>query len=174
MTCVSWNDATAYATWLSSKTGKNYTLPTEAEWEYAARAGVKTAYGSGNRATGVCSIANVADQTTSPSGSKWSDRIGCVDKRWFSAPVSSYKPNSAGLYDMQGNVWEWVADTWSANLNDAPRNGLAYTSGSANERVLRGGGWDGDEKRVRLSSRSKGGNTSRASMTGFRLVLRDS
>ncbi len=170
VSCVSWNDAIAYARWLATVSGKSYRLPTEAEWEFAARAGSTTRYHHGNSTDKLCSYANGADKTTSPKGSKWSDKMSCSDRYWFSAPVATYKANSLGLHDMQGNVWEWVEDTWATSYRQTPINGTAYLNGKSDQRVLRGGAWDGAEKMLRLSSRSKGSISSRAAMTGFRLV----
>ncbi|MFK7861765.1 MAG: SUMF1/EgtB/PvdO family nonheme iron enzyme [Granulosicoccus sp.] len=173
VTCVSWNDANNYAQWLAIRTGRPYALPSESEWEFAARAVSQGKFGEASSARGLCAIANVADNTQSPSGSKWGRRINCTDYHWYSAPVASYQANGFGLYDMQGNVWEWVADAWSDNLSDIPGNGNPNISASDNDaRVLRGGGWDSDDKRTRMSSRSRGNSASRASMTGFRVVIR--
>ncbi|MFK7853997.1 MAG: formylglycine-generating enzyme family protein [Granulosicoccus sp.] len=172
VTCVSWNDSVAYAKWLSNKSGRHFTLPTEAQWEYAARAGSDARYVASNNANSLCAHANVADRSLSPTGSKWSDRVACNDNYWFSAPVSSFKPNKLGLHDMQGNVWEWVDDVWASSFKNTPRNGMANTQGKSSDRVLRGGAWDGDEKRLRISNRSKASTSNRAAMTGFRLVAR--
>ena len=171
VTCISWNDASNYANWLAAETGRNYALPSEAQWEMAARAGSSGSWGSASSSGGICAYANVADKSQSSTGSKWNNRVNCTDYHWFSAPVSSYKANEFGLFDMQGNAWEWVADTWADSFEGAPGNGAAYNPGNGNERVLRGGGWDSDAKRARLSSRSKASATGRAAMTGFRLVL---
>ena len=171
VTCISWNDASSYAKWLADETGRAYALPSESQWELAARGGSSGPWGSSASSTGVCVYANVADKSQSLSGSKWNNRINCTDDHWFSAPVASYKPNDFGLFDMQGNTWEWVADTWADSFSYTPVNGDAYIEGSRAERVLRGGGWDSDAKRARLSSRSKAVSSGRAAMTGFRLVL---
>lgn len=174
VTCVSWNDANSYVQWLAKRTGRAYALPSESEWELAARAGTEGKYGSANKPTGLCAIANVADNTQSPSGSKWASRINCTDYHWFSSPVASFPANGFGLFDMQGNAWEWVADTWTDNLSTTPGNGNPYigTSSGNNDRVLRGGGWNSDATHARLSSRSKGQASGRASMTGFRVVIK--
>ena len=171
VTCISWNDATNYANWLAEETGRAYALPSESQWELAARGGSRGPWGPSSSSTGVCAYANVADKSQSTTGSKWNNRINCSDNYWFSAPVASYKPNGFGLFDMQGNTWEWVADTWADSFSGTPVNGDAYVKGSGDERVLRGGGWDSDAKRARLSSRSKAIASGRAAMTGFRLVL---
>ena len=169
-TCVSWNDASAYAKWLGSVTGKHYRLPTEAEWEYAARAGHASRYDFGDDAKKLCRYANGADKTPSPNGSNWSGRLKCTDEHWFSAPVATFQANALGLHDMQGNVWEWVEDTWSPGYQNTPTDGRAHLTGQAEQRVLRGGAWDGGEKMLRVTNRSKGKAGSRAAMTGFRLV----
>ena len=124
---VSWEDAQAYAAWLSDETGEDYRLPSESEWEYAARAGSATRYSWGrdigrNRAN------------CNGCGSRW-DSDG-------TSPVGSFAANGWGLYDMHGNVWEWVEDCWHENYAGAPRDGSAWTSGgSCGRRVLRGGSW---------------------------------
>ena len=171
VSCVSWNDAMAYARWLGDTEGRQFALPTEAQWEYAARAGENEhAYVNGSDPQGLCSHANIADTSLSPSGSKWSARIACNDRYWFSAPVSSYKPNAHGLYDMQGNVWEWVLDHWADGFDNTPQDGKANLAGATRERVLRGGAWESDASRSRLSSRNRAKRYSRTAMTGFRLV----
>ncbi len=172
VTCVSWSDAVAYADWLSEKTNKRFSLPTEAQWEFAARAGSTDRYLTSNKSSSLCNHANVADRSPSPSGSKWTKRVACTDNYWFSAPVSSFEPNGAGLYDMQGNVWEWVDDVWASSFKNTPSNGQANKDGDSKSRVLRGGAWDGDANLVRISNRSKATINNRAAMTGFRLVVR--
>ena len=96
--------------------------------------------------------------------------MSCSDSHWFSAPVASYEANAFGLHDMHGNLWEWVADTWSKNHENANANGAANLTGNKNQRVLRGGGWDGDGRQQRLSARRLGQVESRTSMIGFRVV----
>ena len=124
---VSQEDAKAHAAWLSTQTGKTYRLPSEAEWEYAARSGTETAYSWGDE-IGV-NRANGRD-----SGSKWSNRQ--------TSPVGSFDPNGFGLYDMHGNVCEWVEDCWHDNYEGAPSDGSAWTSGGDGYgAVVRGGSW---------------------------------
>jgi len=170
VTCVSWNDAVAYANWLTSATGDTYRLPTEAEWEFAARAGASTRFQLGNDPDALCKTGNGADKTTSPNGSKWASRASCTDNHWFSSPVGTFAANGLDLHDMQGNVWEWIEDTWTENHKTAQTNGDANLSGDLNKRVLRGGGWDGGTRQQRLSARRLGQKVSRTSMIGFRLV----
>ena len=124
---VSWEDAAAYADWLSEETGEAYRLPSEAEWEYAARAGTTTSYGWGPF-----------------MGRNQANCDGC-GSRWDAtrtAPVGSFAGNPWGLHDMHGNVWEWVADCWHADYAGAPSDGSAWThGGNCNTRVVRGGSW---------------------------------
>ena len=122
---VSWNDAKAYVAWLSEQTGSRYRLRSEAEWEYAARAGSTTDYHWGDDVGN--NQANCAG-----CGSRWDDEQ--------TAPVGSFDPNGWGLFDMHGNVWEWVEDCWHDNYVDAPANGTAWTrGGDCSRRVYRGG-----------------------------------
>jgi len=126
VTEVSWDDAQAYVAWLSKKTQHQYRLPSEAEWEYAARADTTTArywgdeIGKGHANCDGC-------------GSQWDGEQP--------APVGSFAPNPFGLYDMLGNVWQWTADCWNGNYAGAPRDGSAWTTGECGRRVVRGGSW---------------------------------
>ncbi len=118
---VSWSDAKQFAEWLSRKTGKRYRLLTEAEWEYAARAGTATAFSTGAAiATSQANFDNSRKQTV---------------------PAGSYGPNAFGLYDVHGNVWEWTEDCWNASYAGAPSDGSARLSGDCSLRVSRGGSW---------------------------------
>ena len=123
---VSWEDAQAYVSWLSEQTGAPYRLPSEAEWEYSARAGSRTKYSWGN------DIGRNRANCYS-CGSRWDgDRT---------APVGSFSANAFGLYDMHGNVWEWVEDCSNDSYVGAPSNGSAWRRGECSGRVLRGGSW---------------------------------
>jgi formylglycine-generating enzyme required for sulfatase activity len=120
--CINWNDAKAYTQWLSQKTGKNYRLPSEAEWEYAARAGTTTARFWGDNPDQACGYANLADETAKaqiPGASSWSVH-NCTDGYAYTAAAASFKPNAFGLYDMIGNAWQWTEDCWHDNYNGAP------------------------------------------------------
>lgn len=172
VTCVSWIDANNYVSWLAQHSGRDYALPTEAEWEMAARANTSAPYGTASSSNDLCTFANVADQSESPTGVKWTSRVSCNDNAWFTAPVASYEANPFGLFDMQGNTWEWVADKWSDPFSDKPDEPSASTQDENVHRVLRGGGWNSNAKQARLSMRSKSSASNRASMTGFRVVLR--
>ena len=124
---VSWDDAKQYVGWLSQLTGKEYRLLTEAEWEYAARAGANTRYSWGDDP-------GIGNANCDGCGSQWDLQQ--------TAPVGSFKPNGFGLYDMHGNVWEWVEDSWHENYDGAPADGSAWLrGGDTSYRVVRGGSW---------------------------------
>ena len=136
---VSWQQANEYVRWLAAQTGKAYRLPSEAEWEYAARAGTETAYWWGDEIG--TNRANCAG-----SGSQWSGKQ--------TAPVGAFPPNPWGLHDTAGNVWEWVQDPWHGNYAGAPTDGSVWAQGGKGEyRVLRGGSWVGLQDFARASSR---------------------
>lgn len=141
--CVNWDDAKAYVLWLSAKTGKPYRLLSEAEWEYAARAGTSAARWWGESINSGCSYANGADLTAKaqvPGVGEW-PVAQCTDGHGYTAPVGSFLANAFGLYDTLGNAWEWVEDCWNGGYNGAPQDGAAWISGECGQRVLRGGSW---------------------------------
>jgi formylglycine-generating enzyme required for sulfatase activity len=155
--CIGWDDAKAYATWLSRKTGKTYRLLTEAEWEYAARAGTTTRFYFGDNESAVCGYGNGADQSvkrTVPGASGW-QVAPCNDGFAYTAPVGSFAPNGFGLYDMHGNVWEWIEDCGNGNYIGAPADGSAWMSGDCGSRILRGGAWPMNPSLLRLAYRYK-------------------
>ena len=140
--CISHDDATAYAEWLASRTGKRYRLPSEAEWEYAARAGTSTAWYWGDVAETGCehgNLVNTALVTALGSPPYWKRKLVCVDDHAFSLPVASFPANAFGLYDMAGNAFEWVADCASPNHEGSPVDGSARRSGNCAQRFLKGG-----------------------------------
>jgi formylglycine-generating enzyme required for sulfatase activity len=141
--CVSWDDAKAYVAWLSGKTGRAYRLPTEAEWEYAARAGTTTRYHFGNDEKDLCRYGNGADRTARNdiAGAKSWTVLPCSDGHAYTAPVGSFPANGFGLHDVHGNVWEWTEDCWHDNYTGAPPDGSAWTTGDCKIHVLRGGSW---------------------------------
>jgi formylglycine-generating enzyme required for sulfatase activity len=145
--CVSWNDAKAFADWLSAKTRQTYRLLSEAEWEYAARAGTRTRWSFGDDEAMLCNNANVLDATAKAqlkdAGKDWVF-AACDDHHSYTAPGKTYQPNAWGLYDMHGNAWEWVADCWHDNYANAPSDGSIWNTGCGKDdrRVLRGGGWN--------------------------------
>jgi formylglycine-generating enzyme len=166
---VSWNDAKAFAKWLSQQSGQTFSLPTEAQWEYAARAGTKTERFWGNDPDDACKYANVRDQTIK---NKWnlSDIHNCNDSYAVTAPVGSFKANNFGLYDMLGNVWEWCEDVYDSDAyKKHERNNPLITSGGV-ERVLRGGGWIDDGRYCRSACRLWAPPADRYQSIGFRLA----
>lgn len=157
--CVNWNDAQAYAAWLSRETGEQYHLPSESEWEYAARAGTATARYWGEGESGQCRHANGADASVKERYSAWSWPVAsCRDGHVHTAPVGSLAANGWGLHDMLGNVWEWTADCWNGSYGGAPSDGSAWEYGECDRRVLRGGSWSDGPSGLRAADR--GGITS--------------
>jgi formylglycine-generating enzyme required for sulfatase activity len=153
---VSWRDAKQYVGWLSQLTGKEYRLLTEAEWEYAARAGTSTPYSWGKDPTS-------GDANCDGCGSPWD--------RKQTAPVGSFKPNAFGLFDVHGNVWEWVEDSWHDRYDDAPRDGSAWLeSADPSLRVARGGSWRNEREFVRAAVRVKRNINVRFDTLGFRVA----
>ncbi len=150
---VSWHDAKEYAEWLSRKTGKTYRLLSEAEWEYAARAGTTTRYAFGD--TIIKSQAQFSEGTFGSAGR--------------TVEVGSFLANRFGLHDMHGNVWEWVEDNWHPDYKGAPIDGSVWPGGDASLRVLRGGSWYYNQVSLRSATRSGVLATGRLSHIGFRL-----
>jgi serine/threonine-protein kinase PpkA len=167
---LSWDDANAYAQWLSAQTGKRYRLPSEAEWEYAARAGTETARYWGNDADAACQYANVKNSADSQVKRFVADHHNCTDGYAQTAPVGRFAANAFGLKDMLGNVWEWTADCWHGNYSAAPQNTAAWQSGDCARRVLRGGSWRSGPPGVRSAVRLGDTTGHRASNLGFRLA----
>src|SRR3984893_11529107 len=169
--CVNWDDAQAYVAWLSAKTGHVYRLPTEAEREYAARAGTTTArYGSDNPAE-FCRYSNVGDLDYSEQHPGDSEvNRACRDGYAFTSPVGSFPPNQFGLYDMLGNVMDWTEDCWNANYSGAPTDGTAWQFGDCGRRVVRGGSWDASLSVVRSASRRGIPTFIRNTTFGFRVA----
>jgi len=151
---VSWYDAKAYVKWLSEQTGKEYRLPTEAQWEYACRAGTTTKYWWGNEI-------GKNNANCDGCGSQWDNKQ--------TAPVGSFKPNPFGLYDVSGNVWEWLEDKWQTNYDGAPSDGSARMSGDSNLHLLRGGSWDYHDNSLLCAERPWSGSTDGSYGRGLRL-----
>jgi formylglycine-generating enzyme required for sulfatase activity len=169
--CVSWDDAQAYVAWLNAKTGHVYRLPTEAEWEYAARAGTTTArYGSDNPME-LCRYTNVGDLDYGElhPGDSGVNRA-CRDGYAFTSPAGRFPPNQFGLYDMLGNVMDWTEDCWNANYSGAPADGTAWLSGNCGLRIVRGGSWDMDLSGVRSANRRGPPTSTRNTSLGFRVA----
>jgi formylglycine-generating enzyme len=139
--CIRWTDAKAYAAWLSRKTGKAYRLPSEAEWEYAARAGSQAPRPWGDAAGDACQHANAGDASVIAAFPGTKGMHACSDGFLHTAPVGSFKPSRFGLHDMIGNASEWVEDCWADTLAGMPTNGAPRLSGDCQKRVERGGSW---------------------------------
>ena len=178
---VTWQDAVDYAAWLSGKTGKHFRLPTEAEWEYAARAGTITRryWGDDAEHQQACDYANGLGRmnkavliTQHYYGISW-DAHGCDDPFTYSAPVGRFKPNPWGLQDMLGNVLEWVADCYHESYANAPTDGSAWIAGAdcvSGRRVIRGGSWYNIPAGLRSADRNGGTRDSGGNSLGFRLA----
>lgn len=146
---VNWHDAQAFARWLSEASGKRYRLLSEAEWEYAARAGTTTPYSSGQSIDGT---------------------QACFAHAGGALPVGSFPANAFGLCDMHGNVWEWTQDCWNPAYEGAPDDGSAWLSGDCGQRVARGGSWSGEVSYVRSAFRFNGQTGLRSNALGFRVA----
>jgi formylglycine-generating enzyme required for sulfatase activity len=150
--CIDWVDAKAYADWLTQKTGRVYDLPSNAQWEYAYRAGTATPYFWGTDPEGICAFGNVADATLSAKHAG-RESFACRDGFLYTAPVGMKKPNPWGLYDMTGNVWEWIADCWTTDNRVTPPDGSPTQAGDCAQAPLRGGAYGTGPKFTRSSSR---------------------
>ena len=155
ITNVTWNDAETYVEWLAKMTGQSYRLPTEAEWEYLARAGTTTTYywgndiGTGNANCMIC-------------GTQWDDK--------GLSPVGSFKPNLFGLFDVTGDVWQWLQDCFHKSYEGAPADGSAWTSGDCSLRVDRGGSWISAASNLRIAFRGSYAAGSRSYSLGLRVA----
>ena len=168
--CVNWEDAQAYVRWLSSETGEAYRLPSEAEWEYAARAGTTTRRHWGDDPDDGCAYANGADRTFKARVDDWTV-ADCTDGVVWTSPVGAYQPNGFDLHDTLGNVWEWVEDCGHDDYDGAPRDGSAWTrGGDCGRRVLRGGSWLVDPRNLRSANRLRDDAWVRSVILGFRVA----
>ncbi len=158
---VSWDDAKTYVRWLARKTGRDYRLPSEAEWEYAARAGTTTAFHFGDRISP--SQANYDGNYSYNGGPK-----GVYRER--TVAVGSFPANAFGLHDVHGNVWEWVEDCWNDNYEGAPRDDDARTTGDCSSHVLRGGSWNELPGSLRAAGRGVVDTGFRVDNIGFRIA----
>ncbi len=155
---VSWQDARDFATWLSKQTNRKIRLPSESEWEYAARAGKSTSYWWGN--SPVINVANCAD-----CGSQWDNKS--------TAPVGAFNPNLWGLFDMAGNVHEWTLDSVHENYQGAPSTSKPWPKGDEKQRIVRGGSYNSGFRAIASGFRDWFVATERSRNTGFRLVIED-
>jgi len=163
---VTWDDAQAYASWLSQSTGFNYSLPSEAQWEYAARGGETSVWQGGNPAA-LCAFANGAGVE---SGLRWANQ-DCTDPaRDRTLPIGTLGANNFGVKDMIGNVAEWTLDCNTLNLRDAPTDGRADQRGSCNQRSVRGGSWFSGPADLRFAARLMQRRGDSNDFTGFRVV----
>jgi formylglycine-generating enzyme required for sulfatase activity len=151
---ISWDQAEAFVSWLSHQTGYHYSLPSSTQWEYAARAGSAKTY-------------------------SWGDEVGrgnanCMECgvpfAGAAAPVGSFEPNAWGIYDMQGNVWEWTKDCMDPN-SKPPLNGMPQLFGNCESRELRGGSAQSDAWSIRINSRASALRQARSSDVGMRVVM---
>jgi len=168
---ISWNDAQAYVQWLSQRTGKHYRLPSEAEFEYAVRGGTSTPFwwGDGTPTAPVENLTGSGDR--SPSHRSWANAFHDYDDGyWGPAPAMSFAANPFGIYDIDGNVSEWVADCWHDNYTRAPHDGSAWVNPGCDERVIRGGSWGSAPEQDRSAYRQAAPNTARSGRVGFRIV----
>jgi formylglycine-generating enzyme required for sulfatase activity len=148
---ISWNDAVNYCEWLSLKTGRKFRLPTESEWEYAAKAGKTTRFSGGDDATEVGWIAENSNKNAHPSGSR--------------------KSNAFGFEDMTGNVREWCDDCYFINYNSAPKDGAQWKQNNCSFRVIRGGSWYDKSQKSTVTTRYNASPDSRNSYIGFRVAM---
>jgi formylglycine-generating enzyme required for sulfatase activity len=166
--CVSWNDATDYAAWLTQQTGHQYRLPTEAEWEYSARAGTETSRHWGNNPDDACGYANVHDNTSKEvNGFSWTHH-NCTDGYAQTAPVGHFQPNGFGLFDVLGNTWEWTCSEYESPYKGAEQGCVDKSEGGY--RVLRGGSWALNPSYLRSAFRDWLTPDYRLQVIGFRVV----
>jgi len=168
---VTARDAEAYAEWLGTETGAHYRLPSEAEFEYALRAGSQARYPWGNGAPppGSENLTGALDR--SPQGRTWSNAFaGYGDGWWGPAPAGRLAANAYGLHDIAGNVSEWVADCWHKGYRRAPATGAAWVNPGCRNRMYRGGSWASAPAEVRSAWRASGGADATNAWVGFRLV----
>ena len=171
---VTWFDAVAMAAWLSKTEGRRYRLPTEAEWEFAARAGTRTRYHSGDDPQSLLKAANIFDADSAKNWPQWRNMaLKGRDGYAFTAPVGSFAPNAWGLYDMHGNAWEWVSD-WHGDDYYA-QSPIEDPQGPADGdvRVRRGGSWHTWAFYARAAYRNWNAPDTRYTLVGFRLLRED-
>lgn len=171
---VTWNDAQALASWLSRTEGQRYRLPSEAEWEYACRAGTRTRYPHGDDPAGLAGTANTFDQDAAPYWERWRPfALPGSDGNAFTAPVGSHAPNAFGLHDMVGNAWEWTADWYGENYYARSPRDDPQGPATGSVRVRRGGSWHTWPLYARCSYRNWNSQDTRYTLVGMRLVRED-
>ena len=152
---VSWNDAQAFITWLNERTGRHFRLPTEAEWEYAARGGTTTLYWWGNEPN-----PDMANTATNAGRDRFA----------YTSPVGTFPPNPFGLYDISGNVWQMTQDCRHGSYEGAPVDGRAWVDAPCDSRSVRGGGWAGIRRAMQVAARAAIGESFDSAELGFRLA----
>lgn len=171
--CVSWDDANAYAAWLGRMSGRDYRLPSEAEWEYAARAGSQAARYWGDSREPACHYGNFADLTAA-STFDWDRKpeviFMCPDGYVYTAPIGRFQPNAFGLHDMLGNASEWTLDCHNSSYDGAPTDGRAWLAGRCTDRIQRGGSWGSGPWRARAAFRRDFTADNRDINSGFRVA----
>ena len=158
---VSWNDAMAYLDWLTKKTGHQYRLLSESEWEYVARASTVSPYYTGNTVS--------TDQANYDGNYMYGSEVSRMSRE-HTLPVGSFGANAFGVHDVHGNVWEWVEDCWNATYLGAPADGSAWRSGDCSRRVLRGGSWLDPPRFLRSANRTSSSAANRDVNIGFRVA----
>ena len=168
--CVSWRDATAFAEWLSKKTGRTYRLLSSAEFEYALRGGTRGPWFWGTSSAEACAYANVADLTFRRFY-QFDAPFDCDDKYMNTSPVGIFKPNPFGLHDMLGNAWEWTDDCGRENVANPPTDGSPWTEGgNCKQRVVRSGSWVTGTGAVRAAAQYYLGDDYHSQIAGFRVA----
>ena len=170
VTCISWDDTQAFIKWLNRNSDYQFRLPTEAEWEYATRAGTNTIYFFGNEPQQLCQYANAADLSALADYPGFAVNA-CDDGYARTSPVGIFKPNPNGLFDLYGNVWEWIEDCWTPNYENIPLDASANMSGKCERRVFRGGGYGDIPHFARSTLRNRGYPYDKKDDIGFRLVI---
>lgn len=172
--CINWNEAKAYTAWLSKRTRQSYRLPSEAEWEYAARAGTTTINYWGSDRLNACRFANASDLTRAEvhayARNVPDSSFLCHDRFVFTAPVNAFPPNPWKLYGMSGNVWQMVEDCVHEGYTGAPTDGSVWSGGDCTSHIDRGASWVNSPKYVRVAARHTDLTDARTSVLGFRLA----
>jgi sulfatase modifying factor 1 len=168
---VTWHDAMAMANWLTQKEGVTYRLPTEAEWEYACKAGTQTRYPHGNDPQSLTKWANLFDASATPHWQRWQDKaLPGNDGYAFTSPVASFPPNAFGLHDMVGNAWEWVSDHYEESYYKTSPATDPLGPDARHLKVRRGGSWHTWPIYARCSYRNINAPDSRYTLLGMRLL----
>ena len=167
--CLTWHDAQAYVDWLSRETGEAYRLPSEAEWEFAARAGSDARFFFGPDVEAICRFDNIADAEARARWANW-ETTACSDGQVFTAPAGSFEANGFGVFDVYGNVREWVRDCWHNTYDNAPETSWAWIDAGCGNRVARGGSWDSKPTLVASSWRLSMPAETRHFLYGFRVA----